>query len=104
MLWKIDKNQNSKWVDLIKAKYLRGKKIRDYQKGKSFSWQWSKLMDLRDLYYKGIMCLVGKGDKIRFWNDRWVYQDSLTDMVLHVGNSQLFEENITVDKFINAHN
>lgn len=37
LLWEIEKNQNSKWGDLIKAKYFRDSKFMDYEKGKNCS-------------------------------------------------------------------
>lgn len=104
LIWKLSKNKDSKWVDLTRAKYQKDKSLVQYKKGKNCSWQWSKLMDLRGLFAKGIRWQIGKGNKVKLWKDKWVYHNSLVEMGLDLGQGSLFDEEITVDKFINRHN
>lgn len=52
LLWKIMNNHDSTWVRLITTKYLNDNHLLSYQKKGNCSWQWSKLIDLRDTFKK----------------------------------------------------
>lgn len=85
LLRKIENNQNRKWVDLIKAKYLKQANLFEYEKGKNCSWQWSKLMDLRKPFLIGTQWLIGNRKDVGFWKDRWLYPIPLAKAGIPLG-------------------
>ena len=43
------------------------------------SWQWAKLMELRETFNKGIIWKVGNGNTIKLWKDNGVQGNPLID-------------------------
>lgn len=73
LIWKSVKNPRNLWVNLVSKKYLKNYSVLDYTPSSNFSWQWKKLMSIRDVFKKGLMWIVNSGDSISFWDDNWVF-------------------------------
>lgn len=73
LLWRIIYDPSNLWVSLIKAKYLKEEPIWSYTSPANTSWQWTKLLSLRDTFKQGLRWQVGDGSLISFWDDNWVY-------------------------------
>ena len=58
-LWKILAEPNNLWDKIVTEKYLKTDNILNYKKKRNTSWQWSKLMGLRDLFLSGLIWQVG---------------------------------------------
>ena len=68
---------------MVTKKYLRTTDIFNYEKKQNTSWQWRKLMDLRDTFQKGLIWQIGDGKSVKFWKDRWATIEPL-DSVLSI--------------------
>lgn len=97
LLWKIMKKSNNVWVRTVNSKYLKNTNVLNYQKKGNCSWQWSRLMELRETIHKGLCWQVGDGTSINFWWDIWVFDKSLQDL----GFPNVDETDIKVSEYIN---
>lgn len=102
LLWKIIKKPDNVWVRLIKEKYLHETNVMEYTKRGNCSWQWSKLMNLRSTFSKGLRWQVGDGENIKFWKDNWLYDKFLFDLGVYNHDSQSVDINTKVADFISS--
>ena len=68
LLWKIYAEPDNIWVKLIKEKYLQDSSIRD-KPNQATSWQFGRLLSLRDKFEKGLHWIIGDGNLINIWNE-----------------------------------
>ena len=54
LLWKILTDPDNIWVRLISEKYLQGSSILTFRKKRVQSWQFSRLLHLRNIFKKGL--------------------------------------------------
>lgn len=68
---------------MVKSKYKVGNiQDRSWTVSKS-NWSstwWSVSIGLRDVIYKGQSWMVGDGQKINFWTDRWLLERPMVEM------------------------
>lgn len=72
LLWRILCDQDNFWVKIITEKYFRSKNLFSYKSKPNQSWQFSRLLKLRNLFTQGIMWELGNGKSINFWTDKWI--------------------------------
>lgn len=59
--WNLCTQPSKTWVQLIRSKYLRGRKITDFQHTvKSSSWIWARIRKCQDSLQKGLCIMVGR--------------------------------------------
>lgn len=63
-------------------------------------WQWSKPMDLRTTFSKGLCWQVRDGEKINFWKDNWLHNKSLLELGVYDHDNQRNNINANVSDFI----
>ncbi|XP_057249105.1 uncharacterized protein LOC104906541 [Beta vulgaris subsp. vulgaris] len=99
LLWKILFCPDNLWVNLVSKKYMKSDGLFDYRVKANVSWQWRKLMSLRNKFKHGLRWVVGRGDKISFWFDNWVFQYPICSVcsVLRGSESLVVESFITQD-------
>ncbi|KAL5711436.1 hypothetical protein ACHQM5_021892 [Ranunculus cassubicifolius] len=78
-LWNFGKGERSLWKRLVADKY-------GVENGKWFTKKcnkahgcglWKGIMGLKDLFECQVSYVVGRGDRIRFWEDKWISRESL---------------------------
>lgn len=98
-LWKIKTKPDNFWVRLIKAKYLKNINVLDYLKKGICSRQWSHIMELREIFKKGICWQVGNGKSINFWLDNWIYHKLMIDIGIFNHTINNIDVNAKVSNF-----
>ena len=97
LLWKLIAEPDNLWVKIVNEKYLKSSNLWNYKKQCNTSWQWSKLMSLREGFMTGISWQVGDGKTIRFWKDTWVTEGVLKPTP---NNLSMWDEDETVSNYI----
>jgi hypothetical protein len=75
-VWRILRGEGGLWLQLIKAKYLRGCPLLacDRRKGSQF---WRAIQDLKQEICLGISFSIGNGEGTLFWLDPWMGEQPL---------------------------
>ena len=76
LIWKIVTEPDNCWVKVIKEKYFKDNDFFNIEKTNS-SWQFGRLLNLRNKFKKGIRWIIGNGKTTNFWTDLWVSDQSL---------------------------
>ena len=76
LLWRIIANPNNIWSKIITEKYLSKEPLMERSKTKT-SWQFGRLLNIRDTFSKGLLWLVGNDKTINVWSDIWVNAQKL---------------------------
>lgn len=73
LAWDIVKHPHKTWVKLIRAKYLRGRKLLDYQVDpKGASWIWRGIMANLEEFKTNTCYRVGSPLMLNIWNEPWI--------------------------------
>ena len=70
-VWRILRGDGGLWLQLVKAKYLRGCPLMACER-KEGSQFWRSLQDIKHRIRLGLSCSVGDGAGTLFWLDTWV--------------------------------
>ena len=81
LLWQLLKFHDNLWVSLVKKKYFKTQDVLAHMVSSVASWQWRKLMSLRPLFKKRLRWQIGNGRDIIFWDDNWVFQYPISQIV-----------------------
>lgn len=79
--WRIQKNPNSLWVRILKARYFNNCNFFQAKTGSRSSWAWSSILAGRSSIMSGVRWQVNSGNKIQVWEDSWLLNGS--DGLLH---------------------
>ena len=79
LLWKIINQPENPWVTLVRKRDRQSSSLLDHNLPHSGSWQWKKLMSVRDIFRKGLRWIIGNGHDVLFWKDNWCTQKPLLD-------------------------
>ena len=79
LLGKIIKHPESPWVQLVMKRYLHHSNFFDHTPTQNSSWQWKKLMSIREIFKKGLRWIIGSGTQVLFWKDNWCSQTPLLE-------------------------
>lgn len=79
--WKILTDQQSWWVKIVKAKYLRNSNFFVVKKSSSSSLAWKGILDSRNIIQEGIRWIVGDGNSICFWSFNWAFPFPLLNLI-----------------------
>jgi len=98
-IYKLDSDENSLALEVLKKKYLNGKSFcQSKQRGSSQFWQGLEIV--REWYERGTKWKIGNWRKIRFWQDVWLGECSLKVMLewnlefrRRLGNDEVAEWN-----------
>jgi len=90
---------NSLWVDVMRSKYLKHTSLLECITKSSDSPAWKSILRSRALLLKGLRWRVGDGTKIKFWQDHWVANCSLIDL-LSLHSTPPSNPECTVSEFI----
>lgn len=84
--WQLRSGQNSLWCNVLLGKYDRGELgDRHLTVREADSFLWKVLADLWPKLYEFEAWVVGHGDKVSFWWDKWIDQDRrIGDTVLDI--------------------
>src|SRR4051812_17369206 len=93
-LWKLE-TETGIWVDILKAEYIQNKCLSGLEKKPGDSQFWSRLMEVKKLYFQHVKKKTGDGNETRFWEDWWVGSRPLKDMYPRLYNIS-FDHNISV--------
>ena len=69
-LWRISQGQGGLWLDIIRAKYLRGQPLAFCQRSGGSQF-WQSIIQLLPVLRIGTPISVGSGSATLFWFDRW---------------------------------
>lgn len=73
LAWELVVSSDKPWVQLIRAKYLRGRRFLSSQWAKkNGSWIWQGLVDSVDNLCAGLCYRVGNPTTLRIWDDPWI--------------------------------
>ncbi|KAI5339865.1 hypothetical protein L3X38_019138 [Prunus dulcis] len=88
--WRIQNKDGGLWARIYEAKYLKGTSILDPSllPKQVCSSTWKGILHGLELLSKGMLWRIGKGDVVKFWQDRWLNGRPLfeQDGVLQVGD------------------
>ena len=70
--WRLLQNPNALWAQIMKAKYYPNHSILEVPRRKGVSWVWASIMQGRDFLKSNGRWVVGNGQSIRIWEDRWI--------------------------------
>ncbi len=79
LLWRIISEPTNMWVRIINEKYIRDKDIFNIPRTNT-SWQFGRLLSLRDKFRRGLQWLVGNGKDINFWSDPWIPDNDISHL------------------------
>lgn len=90
--WNVCTQPSKTWVQLIRSKYLRGRKVTDFQHTiKSSSWIWAGIQKSRESLRRGLCIKLGRNSIAHIRDDPWLlrlaYCTLLADVLV---NDQLF--------------
>src|SRR3954470_15592019 len=70
-VWRILRDEGGLWLQLIKAKYLRGRPLLacDRREGSQF---WRAIQEIKPAIRKGLSISIGDGRDTLFWLDPWL--------------------------------
>ena len=72
-------NEEGVWQELVYNKYLGGKTLSQVQAKPLDSPFWKVLMSVKEDFFARGTFVLGNGEQIRFWEDRWLNHNSLAD-------------------------
>uniref|UniRef100_A0A803QDC9 RNase H type-1 domain-containing protein n=1 Tax=Cannabis sativa TaxID=3483 RepID=A0A803QDC9_CANSA len=70
--WKLLVEDNSLWVQIVNAKYMRNKDFFDIEAQPSDSTMWKAILKARQYIHKGICIRIGNGEDTSIWFHPWV--------------------------------
>lgn len=71
--WQLSTGDKKPWIQLIRAKYLRGRRCLDFQQTRrSVSWVWSGITHCGQLMEKGTCYQLGKSSRVNLREDPWI--------------------------------
>ena len=70
--WELQTNSNSLFSRVYKVKYFPQCNFAEVTIGWNPSYAWRSLMAAQSIVQRGIRWLVGNGNKIRVWHDKWI--------------------------------
>ncbi|TVU50202.1 hypothetical protein EJB05_01564, partial [Eragrostis curvula] len=76
--WRLE-TEEGLWQDIVKVKYVQGKPIGSVKHRIDDSPSWTDLLKVRHVYMCGRRFIVGNGNSIRFWHDRWMGDTTLCE-------------------------
>jgi len=106
LAWKIFTNQDSMWVRIMRKKYLRHHEFFSAQIKQGDSMVWKNIMKCRELIRQGLIWTIGDRKDISFWQDNWIENMNLMDLLqiedhnavdLELKVSDFIEDNIGMD-------
>ena len=99
LAWKILRNQNSVWVRIMRNKYLGQQDFFGAQAKPGDSVVWRNILKYRALIRKGICWTISDGKDISFWQDIWIENTSLMDL-LEIEDQDMMNFDLKVSDFI----
>ena len=70
-IWILITDDSSLWSSWIKVNFLRGNSFWTVSTPQICSWNWRKLLKIRDLVRPFIKHVIGDGESTSFWHDHW---------------------------------
>lgn len=70
--WRMVKDPNSLWAQVLKASYFPKSSAWEAKRGSSPSWIWASLLEGGQLLKMGAHWRVGNGQSIDVWDDKWL--------------------------------
>lgn len=71
--WKLCTESQKPWVKLIRSKYLRSRRVMDFQQTvKASSWIWNGIKNCKTSLDKGICYRIGQHSAVRIREDLWL--------------------------------
>ena len=70
--WRIQQNPNSLVHRVLKAKYFTDRTFKEAQLGRRPSYVWRSLLAAKDIVDIGSRWVVGNGESVNIWEDRWI--------------------------------
>jgi hypothetical protein len=92
-------NEEGVWQELLRNKYLNAKTLSQVQAKPTDSQFWKGLMMVKDEFFTRGYFKVGDGRSIRFWEDVWLGDSSLTNQCPSLYNIAQ-RENVLVAKVL----
>lgn len=71
-VWRLHTKPNPFWARIIKGIYYPHTSVLQAGKGSRASWAWSSLLEGKALIDEGARWLVGNGNSIDIWRDKWI--------------------------------
>lgn len=68
----VERNQN--WATVLRSKYTNPKRL--------CSHTWSTIKKGQDMFNKGLKWIVGGNSNLKFWNDKWLSEGPLRNMII----------------------
>ncbi|GLT95628.1 hypothetical protein SLE2022_132990 [Rubroshorea leprosula] len=79
--WQLFSGHNKPWCQVFQQKYLSNKSLFNYPVKPSSSVTWQTILRCNDVLHLGIRWRVGSGNSINLWQDIWVGDSKLQDVV-----------------------
>ncbi|XP_004301407.1 PREDICTED: putative ribonuclease H protein At1g65750-like [Fragaria vesca subsp. vesca] len=76
-VWRLHTEPNTLWAKMIKGIYYPHMDILQAGKGYRASWAWSSLLEGKALVVEGARWLVGIGNSIDIWSDKWILNSEM---------------------------
>ncbi|XP_075663372.1 putative mitochondrial protein AtMg00310 [Castanea sativa] len=70
--WRIQQNPNSLVHKVFKEKYFAGGSFWEAQVGHRPSYVWRSIMAAKDVIMRGSRWVIGNGESVHIWEDRWI--------------------------------
>jgi len=99
LAWKILTNQDSMWVRIMREKYLAHQEFFCAHAKQGDPVVWRNIFKCKELIRKGIIWTVGDRKDILFWQDNWIENRSLLDL-LEIEDHDTVDLDLKVSKFI----
>lgn len=70
--WRIQQNPSSLVHRVFKARYFVDRPFKEAMLGRRLSYAWRSIMATKDIVVSGSRWVVGNGEQIDIWKDRWL--------------------------------
>jgi len=99
LAWNLLTNQDSMWVRIMRKKYLAHQDFFNAQIKQGDSMAWRSIIKSKELIRQGIIWTVGDGRDILFWQDNWIENRSLLEL-LSIEDHDTVDLGLKVSEFI----
>ena len=99
LAWKVISKEQSMWVRIMRAKYLKQNEFLSCLPKSTNSPVWKSILKSRQLIRQSLVWKVGTGTAISFWFDNWIGNKNLIQH-LDIEDDSSLDPSIRVSEFI----
>lgn len=72
LIWNLLSSKTSIWADWVHGNLLKGKSFWSARVPSNSSWNWRKLLEIKEVYRGHFLHIIGNGTSTSLWFDYWL--------------------------------